>query len=253
MKIKFYGVKSKKITALTFTIAAPFWGTWWFYCLLALLVVALLFWYDKERMQRKAALQLMRSSISDNLHTEVNNALQDINILSEIATIKADREPVQSKNYISEINYKSRNMITVMDDMLWSINPANDTMQKFITRAKEFAASISYSKNAVVNIQSDKHVSMLKPDMKLRYELMLIYKTSLNWLVNEMQSKNTTVQLNYINSQLQLNMFADDVSPRMQEVNIIEKKLKERATIINAVLDVLIEEKGTAIVLSVKM
>ena len=247
------GVKSKKITALTFTIAAPFWGTWWFYCLLALLVVALLFWYDKERMQRKAALQLMRSSISDNLHTEVNNALQDINILSEIATIKADREPVQSKNYISEINYKSRNMITVMDDMLWSINPANDTMQRFVTRAKEFAASISYSKSAVVHIQSDKHVSMLKPDMKLRYELMLIYKTSLNWLVNEMQSKNTTVQLNYINSQLQLNMFADDVSPRMQEVNIIEKKLKERATIINAVLDVLVEEKGTAIVLSVKM
>ena len=247
------GLKSKQITQIQFTIKTPFWQTWWFYCLLALLVVTLLFWYDKERMQRKAALQLMRSNISDNLHAEVNNALQDINILSEIASIKAEKEPAQSKNYISEINYKSRNIITVMDDMLWSINPANDTMQKFIVRAKEFAASISYSNNAVVNVESDKHVSTLKPDMKLRHELMMIYKTSLNWLVNEMQSKNTTVQLNYINSQLQLNMFADDVNPRMQEVNIIEKKLKERAATIIATLDILVEEKGTAIILSVRI
>ena len=74
--------------------------------------------------------------------------------LSEIASIKAEKEPVQSKNYISEINYKSRNMITAMDDMLWSIDPANDTMQKFIARAKEFAASISYNKNAAVTVQS---------------------------------------------------------------------------------------------------
>ena len=220
---------------------------------MALVVVAILFWYDRERMQRKAALQLMRSNISDNLHTEVNNALQDINILSEIATIKADKEPVQSKNYINEINYKSRNMITVMDDMLWSINPANDTMQKFIARAKEFAASISYSKNAVVHVQADKQILMLKPDMKLRHELMMIYKTSLNWLMNEIESKNVTIQLNYINNQLQLNMFGEAAQPKMQEVNIIESKLKERATTINAVLDVLVEDHGTAIVLSVKM
>ena len=247
------GVKSKKISQLSFTIATPFWQTWWFYSLLALIVVALLFWYDRERMQRKAALQKMRSNISDNLHAEVNNALQDINILSEIASIKADKEPVQSKNYISEINYKSRNMITVMDDMLWSIDPANDTMQKFILRAKEFAASISYSKNAVVDVESDKQVLMLKPDMKLRYELMMIYKTALYWLVNEMQSKNVIVQLNHINYQLQLSMFANDIKPRIAEVNIIEKRLKERAATINAALDVLVEEKGTAIVLSVKM
>ena len=74
------GIKSKKITEFIYN-STPFWETWWFYSLLALLVVALLYWFDKERMKRKAALQLMRSNISDNLHTEVNNALQDINIL----------------------------------------------------------------------------------------------------------------------------------------------------------------------------
>ena len=83
------GLKSKQVTQIQFTIKSPFWGTWWFYSLLALFAVALLYWFDKERLKRKAALQLMRSNISDNLHAEVNNALQDINILSEIASIKA--------------------------------------------------------------------------------------------------------------------------------------------------------------------
>ena len=82
---------------------------------------------------------------------------------------------------------------------------------------------------------------------------MMIYKTALNWLVNEMQAQNTVTQLNYINHQLQLNMFAAAVKPDIQEITSINKKLKERTTAINAMLDILIEEKGTAIILSLNM
>lgn len=247
------GVESKKVTELMFTIAAPFWNTWWFYSLLVLLVAALFYWFDKARMKRKAAIQLMRSHISDNLHAEVNDALQDINILSEIASIKAHAEPEQSKNYISEINYKSRSTITAMDDMLWSIDPANDTMDKFIARAKEFAASISYSKNAVVHVQADRQVLLLKPDMKWRHELLMIYKTALNWLVNEMEARHITTQLNQINGQLQLNLFAADIKPSVNDIAAINKKLCEHAAAIKAMLDILNDEKGVGIMLNVRV
>ena len=81
----------------------------------------------------------MRGDIAGNLHEEINTALNNINVLSEIAKIKADKEPEQSKNYINEIHSKSHNMIIAMDDMLWSIDPANDSMAKTIDRIKEFS------------------------------------------------------------------------------------------------------------------
>jgi hypothetical protein len=40
-------------------------------------------------LRRKAALQKMRSEIAGNLHEEVNNALNNINVLSEIARANA--------------------------------------------------------------------------------------------------------------------------------------------------------------------
>lgn len=247
------GLKSKKITSISFSIATPFYQSWWFFALLALLAITLLYWFDYARMKRRAAVQLMRSNISDNLHAEVNNALQDINMLSEIATIKAGNEPEQSKNYIGEINYKSRNMITAMDDMLWSIDPVNDTMEKFMTRAKEFAASASYSNNAIVIVRADKQAQLLKPDMQLRYELMMLYKISLSWLVNEMNALNVIVQLNYINHQLQLNMFAADITANAQQRELIKKRLEQKAESIISNTEILSDDKGTAVIVNIRL
>ncbi len=79
-------------------VNAPFWKTIWFYSLLILAIGGFLFWLDKQRMQRKEAIQKMRSDIADNLHQEVNIALGNINILSEMANLKAGKEPRNRKN-----------------------------------------------------------------------------------------------------------------------------------------------------------
>ena len=49
-------------------------------------------------MRRKAAMQKMRSDIAGNLHEEVNTALNKINILSEMARLKSEKDPVKSAN-----------------------------------------------------------------------------------------------------------------------------------------------------------
>ncbi|MGC4100742.1 ligand-binding sensor domain-containing protein [Ferruginibacter sp.] len=94
------GKESVKVTMLKIKINAPFWRTWWFYSLLALLVLGLLFWLDRQRTKRKEAVEKMRTGIADKLHQEVNTALNNINILSEMAKLKADKDIEKSKEYI---------------------------------------------------------------------------------------------------------------------------------------------------------
>ena len=85
----------------------------------------------------------MRRQIAGNLHQEISRTLNNISVLSEIAKIKADKNIEQSKEFITQISTKSSYMMEAMDDMLWSIDPQNDSMKKTILRIKELTDGIT--------------------------------------------------------------------------------------------------------------
>ncbi|MEO5683994.1 MAG: two-component regulator propeller domain-containing protein [Chitinophagaceae bacterium] len=169
---------------LKIKIDAPFWRTWWFYSLLILLTGGLLFWLDKARMKRKEAVQKMRSDIAANLHGDVNTALNNINILSEMAKLKADAEPQKSKEFIEQIHSKSHRMIIAMDDMLWSISPDNDSMEKTVARMQEYIDSMNNRRGGGTKMQVDNKVKLLKLNMQFRHEAFLVFKESVYALLN---------------------------------------------------------------------
>jgi len=241
-------------TVVKISVRSPFWKTWWFYGLLALIAAALFYWEDRARMRRKAALQKMRTNIAGNLHEEVNQALNNINMLSEIARLKADKEPEQSKAFINEIHSRSHNMIIAMDDMLWSIDPANDSMAKTIDRIKEFADALRHRHEVLINLQTDPRVIALKPDMKLRHEVMIIYKMGLRMMIEEMRSPHTSINIDYVRGQLQLNIFAHHIKLPENNNQVIKMmdEMRARSKSIDAILEFQSDEKGTAVILAVK-
>ncbi|MEO7488657.1 MAG: triple tyrosine motif-containing protein, partial [Ferruginibacter sp.] len=170
------GKESMHITRLKIKVTPPFWKTWWFYSLVVLAIVALLFWLDKERMKRKETIQKMRAGIADNLYQDVNTALSNINILSEMAKLKTDKDPEKSKEFIQQINSKSQQMMVAMDDMLWGISPENDSMQKTIERIKEHVDGLRNQYGSEINLLIDKKVESLQLDMQLRQHICWLIK-----------------------------------------------------------------------------
>lgn len=241
-------VSSPHIREIAVTIKNPFWSSWWFFCFMLLVGAALLYWLDRQRMQRKKALEDMRNDISGNLHGEINKALQNINVLSEIARIKADKAPEQSVNYINEIHHKSHNMIIAMDDMLWTIDPANDNMARAVDRMKEFAAALCHRHGVWIRLQAGENMNVLRPDMKIRHELLLIYKLILRLLVEETKAPDTQVQLDYERGLLHLTFYSNGVQVDARNSRFIRllEEAKTRATAIKGSLDLQSDEKGTA-------
>lgn len=170
------GIESKEITSLIIQVTSPFWETWWFYCALALVMVALLFWIDHIRIKRRTAILQMRSNIADGLHQDINSALDNITILSEIARMKAENEPERSKEFIEQIRTKSRNMSLAMGDILWSINPGNDRMMNFILRYREYLESLKTENNVQIDLLVDKNVDNLQLPMKARTDVFWLFK-----------------------------------------------------------------------------
>lgn len=243
------GDESKEITTINITIVPPFWNTWWFYGLVVLSVIAVFYLIDRERLLRLKATQKLRTDIAINLHHDVNTALSNINLLSEMARMKADKDISRSKELIEQISDKSNEMMIAMDDMLWVIDPENDSMEKILMRMAEFTDSLRNRHEADIEIHIDEKVTNLKLDMKLRHGFFLIYKSALRCLVQFSGAKQTLVNIDHQKNILSLKIQADSILQSDSHILICMEDMKQHAADINAELDVQHDKNGSNIVL----
>jgi ligand-binding sensor domain-containing protein len=242
------GVSSPELS-FQIIVRPPFWRTWWFYALIVLIAAAILYWIDRERVNRIVALQKVRTQIADNLHQEINTTLNNINLLSEMAKIKADKDIDRSKEYIDQISEKSNTMIIAMDDMLWSINPANDNMEKTILRMKEFVEALKSRHGTGMQMVVDNDVRSINLDMATRHELFLVFKEILRDMVLRTPKGQFLINIDLVKSRLYLKIH--DAAPAAgATINSLGMTaMKKRVAAIGAELDVQPSKEGVAVVL----
>ena len=238
-------------TVLHIQVLPPFYATWWFYCLVVLAGIGIIYWIDKERINKLLTMQQVRTEIAGNLHDEINTTLSNINLLSEMAKIKADKDITRSKEYIDQISDKSRKMMESMDDMLWSLDPANDSMEKTILRMKEFADGLQNEYPVNILMEVDQQVLSVKAGMKIRHELFIIFKAALMLVAQSGSFTETLVNIDKEAGFLSLKVYDKTVVLQTTDpaINSLLNEMEKRAVLINATLDVLADHTGMAVVL----
>jgi len=115
----------------------------WFWLLIASVLLSLAFaasrWVIGLRFARQHALDQERVRIARDLHDEIGANLSHISILSSLAA-KPATAPNTSRAHNAEVADVARLTILAFDEILWSINPKNDTLQSlshFICRRTE--------------------------------------------------------------------------------------------------------------------
>jgi ligand-binding sensor domain-containing protein len=241
-------------TLLRLRVTPPFWKSWWFFTGIVLLIAFVLYLLDRERMNRKRAMQEMRADISNNLHGEINTALSNINILSEMARLKAEKDPLKAEEYIEQIHNKSHNMIIAMDDMLWSLDPRNDNMKKTVERMQEYIEALNNRHGAYIDMIIDKNVEQLRLNMKLRHESFLLFKEGIHNLVQ------TGISICHIHlaqekQQLVFTMQFDTESSDIQQLNNLFHRhdMEKRIDSMNAEMDVQVHKNSTMVVLKIPL
>jgi signal transduction histidine kinase/streptogramin lyase len=247
------GTSGDKITKLEMRVQSPFWRTWWFYGLLALIAIGIFYLIDKERVRRFITLQQVRTQIAGSLHQDINTTLNNINLLSELARIKADKDIDKSKEFIDQIHEKSQRMIEAMDDMLWSIHPENDSMKKTLERMAEYAQGLQFTYGFKVQMFVDDNVRSLRLDMKSRHEIFLIFKESLNNIARHAAATMADINIDMVKSRLLMKIQDNGkgFDPHHSLNGQGFSEIKKRAAVLNAVVDIQSDRKGTAVILSV--
>lgn len=217
------GAESKSITVLNLQITPPFWKTWWFYSVIGLLIGGILFWLDNARIKRRTAVLKMRSEIADDLHQDIDATLSSITILSTMAKMKADNEPERSKEFINEIHTKSQNMTTAMGEILWSIDPGNDSMEKFMSRYREFVDNLKLRYHARVDVRADRKAEKLHFKMEVRNDLFWLFKDT---IINVIQAGvlNCVIHVSYEKPYLIYTLEFDGTSVDIKQLETLHHR-----------------------------
>ena len=204
-------IPSQQVASLRIIINPPFWKTWWFYLLVALTLGGLLYFIYKLRVNKLLAVEKVRRRVARDLHDDMGSTLSTINILSEMAKIKVKNDPVKTSEYIGKISDNSSRMMEAIDDIVWSINPMNDSMQKIMARMREFATSVLEAKDIDIDFKAADDVNHLTLDMEARRDFFLIFKEAINNAAKYSKCKHVSISIHVAQKRLLLDISDDGI------------------------------------------
>ena len=93
--------------------------------------------YQKD-LDRQLMLERERARISQDMHDDVGASLTRISILSDLAKNKTEVAG-ETKQWLGQISDTSRDVMEEMNQIIWALNPKNDTLEGLIAYIRRFA------------------------------------------------------------------------------------------------------------------
>src|SRR5204862_669729 len=153
----------------------------WFFLLCALMIVSMVYGLYRYRINEVLKREAMRNKIAQDLHDNVGSTLSSIAVYSEVAQYQQSKnDPLALQNVLQKIGITSNEMISEMNDIVWAINPRNDSMEKILERMESFARPLLAAQDIHFRFDYDPGVLHLDLNMEHRKNFYLVFKESVN-------------------------------------------------------------------------
>lgn len=174
------GVWSAEPALFSFTVVPPIWARWWFIAGLVIVLATTVWLVHRYRVRHLLALERVRLRIAADLHDDVGSTLSSIAIASEVARKEVSDNTTSAADTLTRITANARAMLERLDDIVWTINPSNDSLDEILLRMQGFAAEILETKGIVYTIAFPEQSKAVRIPMEMRRHLYLIFKEAVN-------------------------------------------------------------------------
>lgn len=159
------GLWNEQDASVDIVIVPPYWKTALFRIALLRSIIVLIFLIVRYQLNKVRALERMRIQIASDLHDDIGSSLTKIAVHSEIIQTTTEKQKVSDSS--QKIGDMSREIITTLSDIVWSIDARNDTIGDLIDRMRDFIETVF----PAGNIQVDFQIKGLLYDQKIKQTL----------------------------------------------------------------------------------
>ena len=168
---------TEQAAVIEFEILPPFWQTWWFILICLAGISLILYGIHSYRVAQILRIEKMRMQIAGDLHDEVGSNLSSISLLAEMVNRSGVISPDEKKR-IERMRNASLQTLEAMSDIVWAINPDNDSLDDLIMKMKEVANVLLDGIEHKFDV--DESIEKNRVDLLFKRDFFLVFKEALN-------------------------------------------------------------------------
>jgi signal transduction histidine kinase/sugar lactone lactonase YvrE len=190
---------------LAFFVQPPFWSTWWFLSLVTLVllgaVTRLVHYFSTQKLQRQLeglrqqqALEKERARIARDIHDQLGASMTQMSLLAEM--VEGDKDdPAEVEAHAKQITQTARDTSKVLDEIVWTVNPSNDTLEGLINYICKYAQEYFAIANVRYRLDVPAQLPHTEISPELRHNVFLASKEAVTNVVRHAKATEVWLRL----------------------------------------------------------
>ena len=194
------------VMRLMITAELPFYRTWWFPLLIATALTALAIRLYRMRMERRLALERLRSRIATDLHDDIGSGLTQISLYGELIRRESDDRVAAWANAMGA---QARQLSESMRDLVWAIDPERESWNALELRMKDWGAELLALTPVALDMSGTVDDGMVPLSADVRRNILLVFKEALHNAVRHAACTRVEVRWRISTESLRLSIRDD--------------------------------------------
>jgi signal transduction histidine kinase len=134
--------------------------------------------HERQRAERWREIEEERARVAHDLHDDLGAGLTEVNMLSSL--VKSGTTSFDEKNrYLDELSETAGRMVTSLDEIVWAVNPRNDTIASLASYFGSYAQRLLDLASVSCGLDVAEDLPDYPLDPKFRQQIFLAFKEAL--------------------------------------------------------------------------
>jgi len=203
--------------------------------------------------QERLSNERLRMRIATDLHDEIGSVLSSVSIFAGLAKQAAGKEAPQVGSLLARVEENVQYVLDSLDDIIWTINPDNDTLDDIILRIRTHATEILEARGIKFDFSLQGQPEPQVVPLGKRRDFYLIFREALNNLARHSAASEAEISISIRDSVLTM-VLRDNgrgFDTRKTTVGNGLQNMQKRAVTLGGKLDIESEPgKGSRVILT---